>query len=292
MRMTAWSVVALLISAPATPAHAGNPAQTSLVAAERAFAALSVKQGIRESFLAYLAPDAVVFRPTATNGPRAMRAHEASKTPILNWEPAYAEVSAAGDLGVTTGPWEMRATTLAPPAAFGHFVTVWKRTPGGKWRVAVDLGTQHPRVDPAVGNGKLELDPTGARAPAGATADLRALDRDLARAMRSQGIAGAYASRAADDVRYNRDDLPPLVGSAAVGAHLKLVPGYIEYRPEGRRVAASGDLGCTYGRAEEFASPGTAPDSSVFLHVWRRNADGVWKLSLEVLNPLPKPGKQ
>ena len=71
MRMTAWSVVALLISAPATPAHAGNPAQTSLVAAERAFAALSVKQGIRESFLAYLAPDAVVFRPTATNGPRA-----------------------------------------------------------------------------------------------------------------------------------------------------------------------------------------------------------------------------
>ncbi len=272
--------------------RAASPALTSLVEAERAFAAMSVEKGVRASFLAFLAPDAIVFRPGPVNGPASMRLRADTRTPALVWEPAYAEISAAGDLGVTTGPWEQRPQPFAPPAAFGHFVSVWKKQPSGKWRVAVDIGTSHARPDRGVGSGDLQYGPAHEAAPKGAPpADLRALDRALSGAMRAQGRSGAYATRAAADVRFNRDEWMPVVGLDAVRARLDSVPGYVSYRLAGRRLAASGDLGCTWGRAEEYARVGAKADSSVFLHVWRRDPAGGWKLSLEVLNPLPKPGK-
>src|SRR6266487_3257690 len=86
------------LAATAGPAAAGSPALRSLASAERAFAAASAAQGIKPAFLEYLASDAVVFEPTATNGHKAFESRPASQAK-LTWEPAYAEVSAAGDLG-------------------------------------------------------------------------------------------------------------------------------------------------------------------------------------------------
>lgn len=294
MRSFARIALVLALALPAAPrgARAASPALTSLVEAERAFSAASVEKGVRQSFLAFLAPDAIVFRPLPVNGPASMRLRADTRTPTLAWEPAYAEVSAAGDLGVTTGPWEQRPMPFAPPSAFGQFISVWKKQPSGKWKVAVDIGTSHARPERGVGSGDLAYGPTGVSAAKGAApADLRALDRELSNAMRTAGRSGAYATRAAPDVRFNRDDSFPVVGIDAARAWLNHVPGYVSYRPAGRRLAASGDLGCTWGRAEEFARVGAAADSSVYLHVWRRDAAGAWKLSLEVLNPLPKPGR-
>ena len=292
MRSFARIVLVLTLALLAAPgaAHAASPALASLVEAERAFSAASVEKGVRQSFLTFLAPDAIVFRPLPVNGPASMHLRADTRTPTLVWEPAYAEVSAAGDLGVTTGPWEQRPMPFAPPDAFGQFISVWKKQPNGKWRVAVDIGTSHARPERGVGSGDLQYGPTGTRVAAGAApADLRALDRELSRAMRAAGRSGAYATRATDDVRFNRDEAMPVVGLSAARARLDSVPGYVSYRPAGRRLAASGDLGCTWGRAEEFAGAGARADSSVYLHVWRRGAAGGWKLALEVLNPLPKP---
>ena len=60
------SVAALVVIA--RPAASGSAALHSLASAERAFAAASAAKGIKPAFLEYLAADAVVFRPTATNG--------------------------------------------------------------------------------------------------------------------------------------------------------------------------------------------------------------------------------
>ncbi|HEY6866183.1 MAG TPA: nuclear transport factor 2 family protein [Candidatus Eisenbacteria bacterium] len=273
---------------PAAPARAaGSEALDSLLAAERAFSALSVQKGIKPAFIAYLAPDAIVFRPTATNGPKAIEGQLPS-TNILTWEPSYAEISAAGDLGVTSGPWELlRADPTRPPIGYGHFISVWRKE-RGQWRVAVDIGTEHDKPERGVGSGDFTPGPKPVHGPKSSSVDLGVLDDTFTKAMMTRGIGAAYAAMGAADLRFHRDNIMPLVGLADVRALLEKTPGYYGYRTEGQRIASSHDLGCTWGQAAQHPPGGTVSpaDSCVYLHVWRRGDDRQWKLALEVLNPL------
>ncbi|HET7380629.1 MAG TPA: nuclear transport factor 2 family protein, partial [Gaiellales bacterium] len=272
--------------APAT-SHAARPAALdSLLAAERAFSALSAAKGIKPAFLAYLAEDAIIFRPTATNGPKAV-ANQLPSTNVLVWEPDYAELSAAGDLGVTSGPWELlHVDPQRPPLGYGHFVSVWKKQKSGHWRVAVDIGTEHEKPEHGVGNTTLTRGPEPTPGSKGGNADLQGLDRDLGNKMKGGGIGGGYDAMATTDLRFYRDNMLPLAGLDDVRSVVGKMPGYFDYRPEGERVANSRDLGCTWGQAAQHAPGATAADSCVYVHVWRKGADKRWKLALEVLNPL------
>jgi hypothetical protein len=53
-------------------------------------------------------------------------------------------------------------------------------------------------------------------------------------------------------------------------------------------VSASDDLGFTYGVAERVASRSEAPDSSTYMHIWRKEADRKWRIALIVENPIKK----
>jgi ketosteroid isomerase-like protein len=114
----------------------------SLISAERAFAADAQTGTVQDAFLASIADDGVLFRPTASNGHEWLIANPMPSDLMLDWRPTYADVSAAGDLGYTTGPWSSgrRGT---PPGAHGHFVTIWKRTGDGPWKFALDIGISH-----------------------------------------------------------------------------------------------------------------------------------------------------
>ena len=112
-------------------AAAPDDALDALVAAERAFSAMSVEHNMRDAFLEYMTEDAILFRPLPVNGRSVWKDRPGSKATLI-WEPSHAELAAAGDLGWTTGPWEVRPppdSTGAPSApdtyAHGHFTTVW-----------------------------------------------------------------------------------------------------------------------------------------------------------------------
>ena len=287
-----WAAGAALAALAALPVAAGPAALKSMVAAERAFSALSVKKGIRASFLAYLAPRSVTFRPTPTDGRKAMLARPETFNSTLIWEPTFAEVSAAGDMGCDSGPWELRYP--APdkqPTLHGHFISVWKRQANGPWRVVADIGISHPRpASGGLGSGELTAGPVHA-ARAAALTDLRSLDAAYSRAARAGGNAAAFAANAAQDVRFYTDDALPLTGMEAARAQVGKAPGRFAFLTQGSGIAASRDLGYTYGIAARF-DPGAsaAADSSVYLHVWRRGANGKWQLAMAVVNPLPRPG--
>ena len=152
-------VAAALWNAPAGHGAEGNLKLQSLVAAEREFSARSVKHGMKDAFLAYLAEDGVIFRPLPTNGKESWKARENPKGTLI-WEPTFAEVSEAGDLGVDSGPWEYHLPDSTQLALHGHFVSVWKRAPKGPWRVAADLGVSHgPPPSEGVGSGALTEGP-------------------------------------------------------------------------------------------------------------------------------------
>ena len=139
-------IPALLVAACLALPLAGAPSELrgdlkALVEAEREFSKTSEKKGIREAFLAFLATDALLFRPNAVNG-RQYVTDQPEDLGQLTWTPIFAEVSAAGDLGYTTGPYEYRPLG-SDAVGHGHYVSVWRKQPNGKWRVVIDLGIVH-----------------------------------------------------------------------------------------------------------------------------------------------------
>src|SRR4030095_662354 len=120
----------------------------SLVETEQAFAKASEVQGTREAFAAFIANDGILYRPGAVNGKQWMKEHPLPASPtrnLLAWQPIFAHVADAADLGYTTGPWEYKDNIKdEKPSGFGDFVTVWKKQPDGSWKFVVDLGISHP----------------------------------------------------------------------------------------------------------------------------------------------------
>ena len=112
---------------------------TDLVAAERAFAADASARGTRAAFLAALAEDGLVFEAGPTSGRRhwESRPEDGSK---LEWAPEVAEVSAGGDLGYTSGPWQFTPPGAEAPVAFGHYLSVWRKGADGRWSLLIDHG--------------------------------------------------------------------------------------------------------------------------------------------------------
>ena len=87
-----WRTSTLLLIAAiamlASPARADDAGFDALVAAERAFAAASPRDGVDAAFRAWLAPDAIMFRP----GPVRASEHFARNPPrdspiLLDWAP-------------------------------------------------------------------------------------------------------------------------------------------------------------------------------------------------------------
>ena len=288
--------VITMLASSFVPSLAGaQAALDSMVANERAFAAMALASGTKAAFLHYLAEDAVVFQPTATNGRKAWEARPESRATLL-WEPAFGQVASSGEMGYTTGPWEFRPApdSSGAPAtpdryAFGHFNSVWKKQHGA-WRVVADIGVSHPRPERGVGSG--DFTPGAAlpiRTMKSGRVSLSKLDEKLSNDMRGLGTAHAIGAHGAQDLRLNVPDRFPSLGIEAAQARFDTLGGHFRYRPQGSDMSKAGDLGYTYGLAERFPSAdvAAAADTSVYLHVWRQEGR-IWKLALAVLNPLSR----
>lgn len=290
MRRRTWIPAVLVLALLATAARPAGDALQSLVKAERAFARQSLEQGVRDAFIANLAEDGVIFRPLAMNGRKAWEAR-GPVAATLAWEPVYAEVSAAGDLGWTTGPWKFTPDDTSRAPGFGHFVSVWRWRVDTGWKVAVDTGISHGRPVRGIGERPLEAGPKHTR-PGPAGADLRALDLGWSEEARAKGGEAAFQAWTAPDVRCYLYGREPVTGREAARALLSGAPSATVWNPEVQLVAVSGDLGCTYGILERRTTADASPDSSVYLHIWRRGSNGKWQAALVLENPLPRAEKK
>ena len=273
----------------------------SLVETERAFSRTSEEKGTRESFAEFIAEDGILFRPTAVFGKKWMQEHPlppATKRQWLSWQPIFAAVSRAGDLGYTTGPWQFKQDINdARPVAFGNFMTVWKKQADGKWRFALDLGISNPEPPPPpmwqpensqpnAGSFK-RIDPEAARSV------LLNVDREFSRASADQGAREAFLVYAAKDVRLFRNDHFPFVGKMAAADALAPITAEWTWTPSFAGVSESGDLGYSYG-VYELREKSGAPKVSErgnYARVWKKVNDS-WKLVVDVADPLPPETKK
>src|SRR5262249_45829368 len=94
------------------------------------------------------AEDGINFQPHPTNTREAFRKTPPPAPPppiTLNWAPIYGDVSQAGDLGYTTGPYTVEDRSAEKrPARHGMYSSVWKKQADGSWKVVLDLGIQVP----------------------------------------------------------------------------------------------------------------------------------------------------
>jgi ketosteroid isomerase-like protein len=305
-RALLWLAVGVIVSLALRPligtsmrSDAATPsALDSLVSSERAFSAHSVEKGMRDAFLAYLADDAVIFRPLPINGKQSWESR-APEPGTLIWEPSFAEIAATGDLGYTTGPWEFRPPAAGSGAvpdsaiAHGHFVSVWRKQPDGAWKVIVDIGGIHEKPAHGVGSGYFTAGPTHTlpkkkKKKFDIQFDLRTIEQGCwseTHASDSTALVGC----AAQDIRYYRAGALPILGVQAVRAARNPTSGRTRWLARGSGASASDDLGYTYGIIERMTRGSTAPpDSEVYLHVWRKDARGNWQIALAVENPLKK----
>lgn len=279
----------LLLPAGCARHPAAHPAWADLVAAEEAFAQASAVQGMRAAFLAFLDEEAVLFRPVPVNGPDWMRA-QPDVPGVLRWTPAFADIAGSGDLGYTTGPWIFTPHDTTAEAAYGHYATVWQRQPDGSWRVMMDMGNRHGAVPLTAGAvARPRLEGFGEAPPADVEAARDALleaDRACATAALAEGLAAAYRAHAAASVRFYPQRAMPLEGLPAVAAYLEAHADEESWAPLFAGVSRAGDLGYTYGRGEARDARGGVAAYG-YLHLWRRDAGGAWRLVLHVSAPIP-----
>ena len=266
----------------------------SLVEAERAFSKASVAKGIRESFIMNLADDGILFRPHAVVGKKWMT-EQPARPGLLTWQPIFADVSASGELGYTTGPWEFRRNGPDDKeVAHGNFISLWKKQADGTWKVVVDTGISNPPP---------ETKPAGVQSPGANSAYLKSrkidvaseqaalldIDRKFSQASESSGVLASYLAYTTDDVRVFREEKFPFIGKQAMQAALSAQTGLLKWQPAKADVARAGDLGYTYGIAE-FKAPNAAKTEYFnYVRIWKRQAQGAWKVVLDAFNPCPPP---
>jgi len=275
---------------PAPPSPELQAALEAVVRAEQEFSRASAEKGTRDAFLAFLAEDAVLFRPGPVPGRTYIEQGPASPI-LLTWKPIHAEIAASGDLGYTTGPFELRATRDARETSHGHYVTVWKKQADGTWKAVIDGGINTPQAYAGPeGSRVVPSTVAGAGAPAGPAAreSLLGADRAFAEWSRTRGSVIAYLTNLSDDVRFLRNGAQPKIGKEAARTAFGKKPPALTWEPQGGDIAASGDFGYTYGSYEIRESAGEPPQPATYLRLWRRQPGRPWKVTLEMVLPLPK----
>jgi ketosteroid isomerase-like protein len=285
---SAASVAALLGSMLPVGASAQRAASAaeSLARVEVAFSRASKERGVRAAFLEFLAPDAIIFRDRKpVPGPPWYTAQEDGPE-LLEWRPTFVYVSSAGDLGVSTGPWELRAKrTDSTVAARGTYLTLWRKD-GSEWRAVLDYGVRRPPAPAAADSATMTLLQGESRFAAINTRDVLALDSTLASKAARDGAASVLAASADATTRTLRWLQPPGVGASHRSSLFPSAPGVLRWTPLAAHVAKSGDLAYTYGEYEWRQPTGTS-ETGYYVRVFRRVGAGEWKVLLDVHRPHP-----
>lgn len=288
-----------------------SPALASLVETERAFARTSVERGVRESFLAFFAEDGIGFQPAPVKTRASLLSRPAPSTrpPVtLNWFPVYGDVSAAGDLGYTTGPYiftddSPRPANTKEPPSYGYFFSIWRKQADGAWRVALDLGIPTPTLDVSPPQAtatfyparqtkwKPSRDKTDATV---ALAELRAAEKDFSMLSATVGARRAFARYDADDARFYRSGALPFIGAKAIGDYLSQHVAKFSWDVIDAGIAQSADFGYTYGSYELIPTAGKDDgkrEKGYYARVWKRDAQGRWCVEMSVAHAAPPEQK-
>ncbi|MGD9628016.1 MAG: nuclear transport factor 2 family protein [Pyrinomonadaceae bacterium] len=255
----------------------------SMVDADRSLASRAVETGARSAYLEYLADDGVIFRPDAVRGKEYWNLHPSEPAEILKRKMEFADISASGLLGYTTGVWETEPRVpTGPPRRVGQYVTVWSKKPDGRFLAIIDILTEYDEAAAPVGN------------PALATTLPRDINKRrwsaadpsmnfLKMGMNEGGLGKAFGEFAAEDIRLIIEENPPIFGKKNT---VKAMKKYLSVAfPQKVSLLESSDLAyawnpCEYANSEEGMERGNC------LNIWKLRKKR-WYITLGVFARVP-----
>lgn len=286
---TALAVLGALVLATPSATSAAADAASVIVVHERAFAASVRSLGVRDGFLDWLSSTGIVFRPGPVIGRTVYEKQPRGWNGLLAWNPVRAAISSDGKLGWSTGPWTWRSDSTAKQAgAHGEYMSVWRRTVEGRWKVALDCGIGHPAPAAVETTVSYSAPVPGARLgsqPLAARQSLYQADASFARTSATESVPTALGKYATDDIIVLREGLQRQSNRGEALAALAGREAQARLVSTAQYIAESGDLGYTYGTF--VTGPTAAPDSAWYVHIWHRGPSATWRLACQVVMPLP-----
>jgi len=282
MKQLFSTAIALLLTFSAF-AQKNDGTTKSLVNAEKEFAKSIAKNGDKDAYLEYSSANTLVFRPNPVNAKTFYAGQEKSMNEV-SWEPNLAKVSRSGDLGFTTGPYEVGGSEKK----YGQYLSVWKAE-NGKWKLAMDLGTSSNKPLTKVSNQFVE--PKDHVAPkflnekeikAGRDIILTT-EKTLNTMLKTHGIA-AFGGFLTNEARL----LFP--GNEAINGKGKILSFYngmvdkISLKTTGVDKARGSDLAYTYGVAT-IDYKADLRESFNYIFIYEKAADASWNLIVQAFVP-------
>ncbi|MBL7850049.1 MAG: nuclear transport factor 2 family protein [Cyclobacteriaceae bacterium] len=274
-------LIALLFLTPLCHAQ-GDASLKAMVDAERAFIDMARTQNRRDAFLYFLGDSAVTQGPDGPVKGKARLQQQPVTEDWLDWDIAYSDISASGDLGFNTGPWNYRPRkTDEKPVAFGEFNSVWKKQADGSWKNILDIGINHGPLQEKVTwtTSKKPL-----RQGAGRADDLLEIEVKFQAAL-AVNAAKAYREFLSDEARTMISGHLPFVGPEKQSDYLAVRPRDGMLKVMGSEISRSKDLGYVYGTSAVTTTEAGVEKSrtATFVRVWKREDSG-WKIVLDVLS--------
>lgn len=244
-----------------------------IVKAENTFEQQCLKLGIKKGFLANLDSSAIAFTRDSIENAKDYWKSLPHIPGIYSWAPTYAEVSASGDWGYTTGAVEYREGAINDtPSAYNQYTTVWHKNKNGEWKYLADIGNTH---------GPVPIDRTPAeikvrKIPKRNLTQQSVLDLE-------QSYHEHFKSNPETAIKkyFSKTFILNFSGSAlttSIDTALNLfksVAEFMDYEPVDVRLSPAGDMASVSG----YINHGYKRKH--YLRVWRHESSG-WKIALEV----------
>src|SRR5262245_42291224 len=203
--------------------------------------------GMKSAYLQFLADDSIVFRPGPTKGRDYWQKFD-DTSKVLSRNFVFADISANGMMGYTTGNWRMYQKGKSEGVAqFGQYVTIWERQLNGTYQATVDMVVLHDKLPffetEVLPKEKPTRDPNRIGwSPADASLAFTKLS------MSPGGLGEAFLQHGADEMRFLRDGYPPILGKKRVIAAAK---PYLSVRfPAKINLYQAADLSYTWNPCE------------------------------------------
>lgn len=249
---------------------------------EKKFEKAVAEKGIRDGFIEFLSPVAVMFMPDAVNGRETWKKRPVSPA-LLTWNPVWIDAASNGAIAYSVGNSQYRANGKDDAnVVYGHYISIWMRQPDGSYLAELDTGINHdkPLAEPTewkspLDSGK-EMNPDRLSAADSSVLFYQKAEED--------GAASAYKSFLAEDAIVMRQGKLPAFDKKSANVLLKDTPRIAFSKRKLFTEAA--DLGYVHGPYVMSDKKGTEIERGNFVQVWKlRNKK--WQIVADILVPLP-----
>lgn len=300
---TTWPAAAMVMIAWLLPFDSNAQSEDQsrywqeIAAADKSFSERSSIIGRTQAFLEFLHEGSVVFRDGPVDA-KELYSSEAVPNDSLSWKAHYIDVSRAGDLGLSVGPYVLDAGS--GQQFFGHLVSIWRKDESS-WQLMADMAANIPgylglEVEANIADTASILaetaHPVMARRDSNTLDSLIEADLLFGRSINFRGGQRALLRYGLDNTRVYLPGMAPAVGAQAAssvyGAFLDnqlstTNPVSLSYI--GGYLSESKEMGFTYGVMNSGSDEGSAGFRTNYMRLWRLSQSNEWRIAVEVLNP-------